>query len=163
MKPLAFLLPVLAGFLLTSSATLAEDTAEEEESAPANPYLVTATRILVQSGLTPLPQDAKEMQCYAWSGLSAGIYAAFTLKKPAFEAYLAPYAGMERASPIPRQLLAPPNSAAPWFGPGGIADGTVFFRGRISRGAPELFRLYADPENLKIFLYYTWNNKRIYP
>ena len=135
-----------------------------EDSTTPNPYLPVANRVLAEAGLPGLPSGTEKMDCYAWSGLSAGIYAAFELKKEDFENYLSPFlAGMEQASPIPRRLLAPPNAAAPWFNPGGIADGLVCFRGRITRAAPEIFRLYADRENLRIFIYYTWNNKRIYP
>lgn len=155
MKTLALLLPLLLPSLLL---------AQDNKNAPTNRYVSVANQVLAQAGLPRLPAKAEEMNCYAWSGLSAGIYAVFKLKKERFNDYLAPYlSGMERLTPIPRRLLAPPNTAAPWFQPAGIANGTVFFRGRITRAAPEIFRLYADPKNQKIFLYYTWNNKRTYP
>lgn len=157
------LLPALVAILLPSA--LSGQTAEEtKEEGPPDRYVPLANQVLVQAGLPPLPSEFEEMECYAWSRLSAGIYAAFELKKEAFDGYVAPYlSSMEHLTPIPRRLLTPPNSAAPWFTPGSIRGGTVFFRGRITRAAPEIFRLYVDQENQRIFLYYTWNNKRTYP
>jgi|GEM_PF-1792859 len=154
------LLPALVVCFLPSTLWAGDD----QETSPPNPAVAVANQVLTQAGLPRLPTEFEEMQCYAWSGLSAGIYAFFELKKEAFEGYLSPYlSGMERITPIPRRLLSPPNAAAPWFNPGSIGGGTVFFRGRINRAAPEIFRLYVDAENHKIFLYYTWNNKRTYP
>lgn len=162
MKTLRFL-PALASIFLPS--ILSGQTAEEtKEEGPPNRYVSVANQVLAQAGLPALPSEFEEMACYAWSGLSAGIYAAFELKKEAFEGYVAPYlSSMEHLTPIPQRLLTPPNSAAPWFSPGSIPGGTVFFRGRITRAAPEIFRLYVDQKNHKVFLYYTWNNKRTYP
>lgn len=134
--------------------------AEEEE----NSHIAPANRTLAATGLPPLPDKAKDMQCYSWSGLSAGIYAAFKLEEPGLASYLASFPkGVEKADPIPASLLAPPNASAPWFAPAGIQKGFVLFRGRIFGAAPETFRLYVDEENSQLFLFYTWNNKRTYP
>jgi len=140
-------------------------TAAFAEEAPVNSHVAVANRTLAQAGLPALPTTAKELQCYAWSGLSAGIYAAILFKEEKdFTAYREVVSrGLEAASPIPRNLLAPPNPAAPWFTPGAIANGTVFYRGRITRAAPEILRWYADAEERRMFLYYSWNNKRTYP
>ncbi|MFZ4682364.1 MAG: hypothetical protein ACOYMS_07670, partial [Terrimicrobiaceae bacterium] len=121
-------------------------------------------KILDRAGLPAIPEKAGELECYAWTGLGTGIYTTFVLKKPAFTSYLASFpAGLAEASPIPRNLLAPPNPAAPWFTPETIDNGSVLYRGRIANAAPEIFRVYVDVANLRVFLYYTWNNKRTYP
>lgn len=162
MSPLRILPTLIA--ILVPSVLPAQKAEKAEENATPNPYVSVANQVLAQAGLPALPSEFENMQCYAWSGLSAGIYAAFELKKETFEGYVAPYlSSVEHLTPIPGRLLTPPNSAAPWFSPGSIPNGTVFFRGRITRAAPEIFRLYVDRKNHKVFLYYTWNNKRTYP
>lgn len=123
--------------------------------------VVTANTVLQTAGLPPLPGAARKLQCYAWSGLSAGVYASWTLEPADQEAYLAQFQGMQTASPIPPNLLSPPNSAAPWFAPAGLSE--VWFRGKITRAAPETFRLYGDRKTGRYCLFYTWNNKRTYP
>lgn len=149
---------VLGLLLCTLTASLAEDP-------PPNPSVTVANRTLALAGLPPLPTKTKDLQCYAWSGLSAGIYAAIVFEEEKdFAAYRETIArGLETATPIPRNLLSPPNPAAPWFIPDSIDNGTVFFRGRITRAAPEILRWYVDAEELRMFLYYSWNNKRTYP
>lgn len=123
-----------------------------------------ANRTLHLAGLPPLPGMAVEYHCYSWSGLSAGIYASFELKEEDFSAWLAGLpADLQRTSPVPPSLLSPPNSEAPWFAPSMAAESYVLARGRINRAAPEIFRVYVDPENHRIQFYYSWNNKRTYP
>jgi len=135
-----------------------------EDKKPVNPLVATANQTLSRAGLPALPENAKELQCHAWSGLSAGIYALVVLKEEELAAYVSSFpAGLEKATPIPGILLAPPNASAAWFTPGGIREGTVLYRGRIVSAAPEMFRLYVDVENSRVYLYYTWNNKRTYP
>jgi hypothetical protein len=151
-------LPLLP-LLVSSIALFAEDKEPE-----VNPFIAPANRTLAFAGLPSLPEKATEMQCYSWSGLSAGIYASFELPEPDLSHYLATLPpGVEKASPIPANLLSPPNSSAPWFTPGDITSGTVFYRGRITNSAPETYRLYVDTENSRVYLFYTWNNKRTYP
>jgi len=155
-------LPIMR--LLTLIILSATTCPAAEDEKPLNPSVTTANQVLARAGLPALPENAKELQCYAWNGLSAGIYAMVVLKKADLTAYMSSFpAGLEKASPIPRNLLAPPIASAAWFTPGGITDGTVLYRGRIVSGAPEIFRLYADVENSRVYLYYTWNNKRTYP
>ena len=128
-----------------------------------DPNVVMANRVLQAAGFPTLPDKAREMQCYAWSGLSAGIYATWLMDGADFDAHVGKFGGMEMQTPIPASLLAPPNAAAPWFAPGGLKGGQVWFLGRIARAAPELFRLYASREEGRLCLFYTWNNKSMYP
>ena len=150
---------ILAGLLFFTL------TASAAEEAPVNPHVEVANRTLAQAGLPTLPTAVKELHCYAWSGLSAGIYASLLFEEEkdfaAFQAVVS--RGLNAASPIPRNLLAPPNSATPWFTPEALANGTVFYRGRITRAAPEILRWYGDAAERRVFLYYSWNNKRTYP
>lgn len=134
-----------------------------EDEPSDNPSVLTANETLARAGLPAIPENAKELECYAWTGLGTGIYATFLLKQPALAPYLASFPSLEEATPIPRNLLAPPNLAAPWFTPENFENGTVLYRGRITNAAPEIFRLYVDAKNSRVFLYYTWNNKRTYP
>lgn len=143
----------LAALLAASGFTTAQE-----------PFVAQANQILQSAGLPKIPDTATELQCYAWSGLSAGIYATFLLDPDQLPPYLQLFPkNLEKLSPIPQAFLTPPNSAAPWFQPASLTKGQVYLRGQIVRAAPEIFRLYVDPEKARIFLYYTWNNKRTYP
>lgn len=124
-----------------------------------------ASQTLQLAGFPALPAKAKRVQCQSWSGQSAGVYATFTFVEPAtLEAYLASLPpGLNKASPIPANLLSPPLAEASWFAPPRTAKAYVLYRGRIWHGAPETFRLYVDPEKWAVYLYYTWNNKHTYP
>lgn len=161
-KPLVF---ALLASVLACRAPAAEPTPKKQELIPVEGTMVAqASRSLRLAGLPPLPPMALEYDCYAWSGLSAGIYATFTLEKTGFESWLASLpADLEKTMPIPSRLYAPPNSSAPWLSPPHTPESYVLGRGRISRGAPELLRVYVDPQEFKIQLYYSWNNRRTYP
>lgn len=168
-SPGRFLRLALAGVGLAVLATSAR--AQEPTPTPEvklipveGPMVGQANRTLQLAGLPTLPTMAVEYNCYAWSGLSAGIYASFKLKKDEFNGWLAGLPGdLQKTSPVPTALLSPPNSEAPWFSPAMTGESYVLARGRISRAAPEIFRVYVDPENLRILFYYSWNNKRTYP
>jgi hypothetical protein len=134
------------------------------QASAQEPFVAQANQILRTAGLPGIPEKATEVRCYAWSGLSAGVYATFVLEKAELDPYVALFPkNLEKLSPIPQAFLNPPNSAAPWFTPSEISNGQIWLRGQIVRAAPEMVRFYIDPEKPRIFLYYTWNNKRTYP
>ncbi|CAN5395391.1 hypothetical protein BH09VER1_BH09VER1_08480 [soil metagenome] len=136
-------------------------TARADDSASIS----RANQTLKLAGYPPLPSEAEQMKCYAWNGQGAGIYAMFLLKEPGdLAAYLASLPSwLAKAEPIPGNLLSPPLAQAAWFTPPSTAKAYVLHGGRIWHAAPEIFRLYVDPEKATIYLYYTWNNKRTYP
>ncbi len=154
----------MAGHQLLAGLGLAALLATSGSAMPQEPFIAQANQILQSAGLPVIPDNAAEVQCYAWSGLSAGVYATFLLEPDQLAPYLQLFPkNLEKLSPIPSAFLTPPNSAAPWFQPASLTNGQVYLRGQIVRAAPEIFRLYLDPEKARIFLYYTWNNKRTYP
>jgi len=159
-----WLLAVAAGAALPA-ARAADPTPPKKELVKVEGAMVTqANRTLQLAGLPVLPDKAFAYECYAWSGLSAGIYASFTLEKPEFEKWLASLPGdLEKTMPIPSSLYPPPNASAGWFAPPTTDESYVLGRGRISRAAPELLRVYVDPKEYKIQFYYSWNNRRTYP
>ncbi len=145
----------IAVALLVPSLARADDSAS----------VAKANQTLQLAGYPPLPAKGEKLQCYAWNGQGAGIYARFILKEPSdLAAYLASLPSwLEKASPIPANLFSPPLAQASWFTPSSTAKAYVLYGGRIWHAAPEIFRLYVDPESSTLYLYYTWNNKRTYP
>jgi len=146
------------GVLLVMAALMAARADESSNIAQANQTLQLA-------GYPSLPADVEKIKCYAWSGQSAGIYAGMTFKDAATLAgwlkQLPP--GLDRASPVPSNLISPPLAEASWFSPATTGNAYVLYRGRIWHAAPEMFRVYVEEKKLTLFLYYSWNNKRTYP
>jgi len=127
---------------LTATLVLAAVLASAGRTMAQEPFVAQANQIFRSAGLPQIPEKAAEVQCYAWSGLSAGVYATFLLDPAQLPNYLQLFPkNLEKFSPIPAASLPPPNPAAPWFQPASLTQGSVSMRGQIVRAAPEIFRL----------------------
>ncbi|MFZ4681814.1 MAG: hypothetical protein ACOYMS_04880 [Terrimicrobiaceae bacterium] len=148
--------------LLMTVLRVATGLASEDEPSD-NPSVLTANETLARAGFPAIPENARELECYAWTGLGPGISATFLLKRPALAPFPASFPGLDEPPPSRRKLLAPPHRAAPWFTPENIENGIVLSRGRTANAAPEIFRLHVDAKNSRVFRYSTWNHKRTHP
>ena len=94
--------------LLMTVLRVATGLASEDEPSD-NPSVLTANETLARAGFPAIPENARELECYAWTGLGTGISATFLLKRPALAPFPASFPGLDE----PPQSPQAPCSAAP--------------------------------------------------
>lgn len=114
--------------------------------------------MLRAAGLPPIPADAEVVDCYAWTGLTAGVYCVFEPVGGDWQAYAARLpASALSAEGVPSALLVPILPETPWFRPGAITEGRTFHGEGLRASARERFRLFVDETDGVCYLYYAWN------
>ncbi len=124
--------------------------------------LATAQQVLANAGLPPIPEDAREVRVSAWTGTTAGVYAAMEMDRETLDAYLAALpSGVSRTSPVSFDLLIASPRGLGWFNPTKLSAGACRHRDRVYLSALERFRVYYLPGEgdapIPVMIYYTWN------
>jgi hypothetical protein len=121
------------------------------------PAVVAANQVMTFAGLPHRPIGAPNFQCSAGNTITKGVYATWTTDEAGLNACLSGFG--EEITPIPEELLPAGPSRPDWFTPGKIKNGSVAARDRRLRGTPEVVRVYADCDNLRIYFFYLWGGR----
>ena len=90
--------------LLMTVLRVATGLASEDEPSD-NPSVLTANETLARAGFPAIPENARELECYAWTGLGTGISATFLLKRPALAPFPASFPGLDEPPPVAASSL----------------------------------------------------------